>query len=209
MPLRIAYISSTFPDFDGCGTGIYAGYLTQALSGLNHDIHVITSAREEIKNTHARVTMHKVMTDWGLSQAPRMIQTLMQIRPQIIHLNHPTVIAGAKSKFLVNLLPEICATMMKVPFVTTLHEFGQVSRLGKIKLQPLLWGSDAITVTNKYYKNLIEKSLPDSMSKKIEIVDVGTNFSDVIIKKANLPSKSELKEKWGFKNEDCVLGFFG
>src|ERR1022692_278074 len=99
---RVAYISSTYPDYKKCGVGIYAGYLTKALAEQGHDMHVITTALPEIRSNLARVTIHKILESWTLSEVPKLTELFKKIKPDIIHINHPTSIAGKKTKMLVN-----------------------------------------------------------------------------------------------------------
>jgi len=154
---RIAYISSTFPNFNGCGIGSYAGYLTKALAQEGHDIHVITTDIPEILAQFGGVKIHKIIKNWSIGEVPQLSKIFNQIRPDILHINHPTSIAGKKSRVLVNLLPELNKLLWKLPVVTTIHEFKNVSLLGKIKLIPLIWGSDAVTATNDLYAREIRK----------------------------------------------------
>jgi glycosyltransferase involved in cell wall biosynthesis len=202
---RIAFISSTFPDYQGCGTGIYAGYLTAALAQQGHEVHVITSARPEIRATYGKVTVHKVMEHWGLTEIPKLMQVFFQIKPDLIHINHPTAIAGAKTSLLVNLLPEVNRHLWKLPVITTLHEFHNVSVLGKIKVMPLLFASDVITVTNRRYQERVTKYLPAGMWPKVEVVNIGSQF------RSDLPiaDKNEQRAKWNLAPDDLVFGFAG
>ncbi len=207
MSLKIAYITSTFPKYTGCDIGNYAGFLTKALSELNHDVHVITSALPEIENTFGRVTMHKIMQNWGMLEAPRLMQTLMTLKPDIIHLNHPTAIDGANSKFLVNLIPEMAKAILRCPWVTTLHGFENASPLEKFKILPLLMGSDVVTVTNRFYKQQLKKFMPGADDSKVEIVDVGSHFSGT--DDFSFGTKLKVRAHWGLRPDDKVLGFFG
>jgi glycosyltransferase involved in cell wall biosynthesis len=202
---RIAYITSTFPDYKKCGIGIYAGYLTEALAGQGHDVHVVTSSIPEIHPTFGKVTVHKIMPNWNLFDLQKLIQLFYQIRPEIIHINHPTAIAAAKSKVLVNLLPEINRSLWKLPLVTTIHEFPGVSLLGKIKILPMMLSSDVVTVTNQRYKEKMLQFLPNNYARRIQVVDIGA------ILKPNLPdsNKQEQKQRWDLKPDDKVIGFVG
>jgi glycosyltransferase involved in cell wall biosynthesis len=203
---RIAFFSSTFPDFESCGTGIYAGYLTQALSEQDHDVHVITTAIPEIKNTFGRVTVHKALQNWNLFEAPRLVAAVNRIKPDVIHINHPTLIAAAKTKFLVFAFPEMNAALWNFPLITTLHEFPNVSKLGRLKMLPLLMGSDLITVTNEFYKNDLCKFLPAGQRHKIEVVNIGAQWPA-----GGLPiaDRAEQRAKFGLDETDQILGFVG
>jgi glycosyltransferase involved in cell wall biosynthesis len=202
---RIAYISSTFPDFKGCGVGIYAGYLTNSLAQLGHDVHVITSAIPEIRPTFGKVTVHKLLKSWQPTELYRLAEAFHRIRPDIIHINHPTKIAAGKSKVLVNMLPEINRALWRKPLVTTLHEFGRVSLLGKLKILPMLTGSDVITVTSRYYKDVILKFSPKMDPDKIEIVNIGSMFQNALPK----VNRQEQRQRWGLRPDDKVVGFMG
>jgi len=202
---RIAYISSTFPDYQKCGTGIYAGYLTEALAQQGHDVHVITSSIPEIRPTFGKVTVHKALSGWNMPDLPKLMRLFFQIKPDIIHINHPTAIASAKSKVLVNLLPEINRTTWKLPLITTIHEFPNVSLLGKLKIIPMLLSSDVVTVTNRHYKEKMLKYLPANYDRRIQVINLGSQF------KQNLPARTkfEQKQRWDINPDDKVIGFVG
>jgi glycosyltransferase involved in cell wall biosynthesis len=204
MP-RIALISSTFPDYQKCGIGIYAGYLSKALAQQGHDVHVVTSAIPEIRPTFEKVTVHKIMESWNPTDVPRLMKLFHEIRPEIIHINHPTAIAGGKPKLLVNLLPEINKAIWKLPVMTTLHEFPNISLLGKIKDLPLILGSDIVTVTNKFYKKSVANFVGRSQAEKIHVVDIG-----IILDERFQPAERETqRQKYDLKPQDKVLGFVG
>jgi glycosyltransferase involved in cell wall biosynthesis len=202
---RVAFISSTFPDYKNCGVGIYAGYLTRALADQGHDIHVITSAIPEINPTHGKVTIHKILKSWQPTELFKLVELFHRIKPDILHINHPTTIAAGKSKVLVNVLPEINRSLWRLPCITTLHEFGRVSMLGKIKMLPMLTGSDVITVTSEFYKNAIQKFAPKISSGKIQILNVGSMFNNRWL----LGDKLEQRKRWDLNPQDKVVGFMG
>ncbi len=204
MP-RIAFLTSTFPEYKKCGTGIYAAYLTKALSEQGHEVHVVTSAIPEIKASFGRIEIHKVMQTWNPTDLPRLFQALALIKPDIIHINHPTSIAAQKSKILVNLIPEIMRNTTGIPVVTTLHEFNKVSLLGKAKLLPMALSSTAVTVTNDRYDFALKKILPNRFHNKIHIVNIGTMFNE------NLPiaDPNAERQKWDLNPSDKIIGFLG
>ena len=213
---RIAYISSTFPDYQACGTGIYAGYLTEALAQQGHDVHVITTALPEIRAAHGKVTVHKILEKWSLLELPKLLQAFMKIRPDLIHINHPTTIAGAKTKVLVNFLPEVNRLTWRLPLVTTLHEFGNVSMLGKLKIMPMILASDAITVTNEHYRQKVQSFLPEELRDRVHVVNIGSAFKPYLgtgenqmDEKAQGLKKKEQRARWDIKADDQVIGFVG
>lgn len=202
---RIAYITSTYPDYEKCGTGIYAGYLTQALAQQGHEIHIITTAIPEIKNTFGKIQIHKIMKSWNPTDLPRFFQTMAQIQPDLVHINHPTSIAAAKSKVLVNLLPGLIKGTWQIPVVTTIHEFNNLSLLGRLKIMPMLLASEAITVTNEAYKKSLMEHIPEGLHHRINVIDIGALFAPNL----QISSGSKEREKWGLKPTDKVIGFVG
>ncbi len=202
---RIAYISSTFPDYKRCGTGIYAGYITKALAQQGHEVHVITSAIPEIKASYGQVQVHKIIENWSPLEIAKLVQCFRQIRPEIIHINHPTAIAAGKSKVLVNLLPEMNRHLWKLPLVTTLHEFGHVSLLGKLKILPMILQSDGLTVTNQRYAKTIKNFLPKLRRSNVRVIDIGPQFNTSLAR----GDRHQEREKWKIDDDDKVLGFMG
>ncbi len=190
MSLKVVLVSQNFPESGDSFSGNYAGQLSKALSELNHEIHVITTASEKTKNTHGKVTVHKIIQKWGITGLPRLLQTLMQVRPQIIHLNYT-------SNLLMNLLPEVNKTTMSIPLVTTFHELPS-----KLMSIPTLIGSNILTVPNSSLKNQIKK-----YEKKIEVVHEGIFFDQTFLTRPQHVENPRMK--FGIKNDDKVIGFYG
>ena len=209
MP-RIAYISSTFPDYKKCGTGIYASYICQALAQQGHDVHVVTSAIPEIRPTFGKVTVHKIMESWNPLDLPKLVQLFQRIRPEVIHINHPTAIAAQKSKILINMLPDANRAFWKLPLLTTLHEFIHVTLMGKAKLFPLIYSSDLLTVTNQRSHEAVCKILPAPQQAKVRVVNIGSMLNESrLSENLSKNQRREAREKWGLVADDKVVGFVG
>lgn len=176
MPLKIAFLTSTFPQME-FESARFAEQLVQSLAGLTHDVHVVTTASEEIVNTYPRATVHKIIQKWGLTDMPRLFFLLNQLRPDIIHLHHPSELCDSPLKLLPYALIEMNKTMGQSRIITTLHDFKKRSWITKKLYLSLVAGSSLVTVPNEAEKNAIAKILPEA-EKKIEVVDLVKKFAE-------------------------------
>lgn len=202
---RVLYITSTFPDYSKCGTGIYAGYLTRGLSQQGHEIHVLTTSHPDIKASLGKLTIHKTMSTWTFKDTPAFAKVMHMVNPQIVHINHPTALAAGKSQLFVNLIPSIIKSTWGTPIVTTLHEFLNNSTLGKLKVLPLVFGSNAVTVTNRRYKEDLSRFVPPGFSERIKVINIGSQFDE----SRPYGDPVQMRERWKIQSTDLVIGFVG
>lgn len=83
--MKILLITATFPPMSSGGAD-YAFRLCQQLSSRDVDIHVLTSKKTtaiSMDNFHS----YPIMDIWSWSELPRLLQTIRQVKPDVINLH--------------------------------------------------------------------------------------------------------------------------
>jgi glycosyltransferase involved in cell wall biosynthesis len=199
MP-SIAIFSSVFPTDNAGYQSYYLGKLSQALTQQGYEIHVITTANPLIAPTLKKVNVHKIIKSWGLLDL-RMIGPLFQkIRPEIIHIIHPTELATGSAQFFVQALIETNKVLWKLPILATLFNINELSWFEKIKLVPILAQCSEITVPQDHVREEIAKLWPPA-GAKIQIVNIGAKEEEFF---ENLQTQ---KSNWDLTPTDKVICF--
>jgi len=115
--MRILLVSGTYPPMR-CGVGDYTAGLAHAF-GRREDVTVAvltgsgaTGAREE------RVELFPEVRTWKIADAPSILRRIRQWRPDIVHVQYPTLFYGE----IQWVLPAL-ARLVNGPVVQTWHEY--------------------------------------------------------------------------------------
>ena len=89
-----------------------------------------------------------------------------------------------KRNVFIGLLPLVCK-LFKLNIITYLHEYYNYSKIGKLRIFPILLFSDAILTTDQInYDQLIKKNY---LSKsEVSLLSVGSNFRDELFIKSQI-----------------------
>src|ERR1700683_1647140 len=115
---RIAFVTGTFPEHWDCPGAIYSQALASALTQQGHELHIITSAREDILPIYKKTHVHKIMSSWRPFEIYKIISLFKSINPEIMHILFPTQFSTGPTKLLLPLLPETNRLLWKIPCVT-------------------------------------------------------------------------------------------
>jgi glycosyltransferase involved in cell wall biosynthesis len=199
MP-RIAIVTSVYPNYPKSYTSFYAGSLSHALTQQGHDVHIITSAIPEIEATFKKVTVHKIIKSWGILDLRRLGPLFQQIKPDILHVLHPTELARSPSQFFVQALIETNRVLWKLPTLTSLFNFNDLSWFEKLKLAPIIAQSNEITVPQNHIQTEITK-LWNGANQKTHVINVGAKEEEIF-----KPSLQE-RAKWDVGINEKVICF--
>ncbi|MDF9296664.1 glycosyltransferase [Geobacillus stearothermophilus] len=147
--MKILYISGAFPPMK-CGVG---DYLYQLLSEIrkmpNLDISLITSVGciEQMQG----VSIYPIIKRWDFTALPQIIKTVKEIRPDIVHIQYPTI--GYKKYLSPSFLPALLKILGIKKIVQTWHE--PLSKKGLFRYFPnTLVDSIIINVESDYLNKL-------------------------------------------------------
>ncbi len=114
--MKILVITATFPPMTSGGAD-YAFRLCEQLSSRGLDMHVLTSKQAIAINT-ANLHSYPIMDTWSWSELPRLLQTIQQVKPDVINLHfggilyndHPMI--GFSATFAKWILPKVRFVML-------------------------------------------------------------------------------------------------
>jgi len=195
--MKIALITGSFPNHP-CGVGDYTARLAEQLALKGATVYVLTTDRPEIQTLdNDRVKVIKAVPSWRLIQLPRLLRRLIEIRPDVVHIQYPT--RGYGRHLLVPFFPIAHRLLFrKTPLVVTLHEFSLAHWLRKISQIFLISLSDnVITPDDRERRSLLGWS--KSLAFRSRVIPIGANIESA----TDRPAGSSIRLK------DPYLVYFG
>lgn len=144
--MRVAMITGSYPPM-ACGVGDYTAQLVCCLSNAGMEVEVFSSFH------------------WGISGFARLARAIHQFRPDIIHIQYPTVGYGK------GLLPQLLSVAM-APCVVTLHEASQVHWLRQFSLFPFALRARRIVMTSEFERDYVVKAAP-WVRPRLQVIRIG------------------------------------
>ncbi len=126
-------VTGTWPP-QACGVGDYTHRLCLALADIGIDVRVVHPPA------------------WGLHRLPRILSLIDQVRPDLIHLQYPTIRYGA------SIVPQ--AIMSVRPGVVTIHEASQARLPRQVSLLPYTVRARALIFTNPFEETFARRWAP-------------------------------------------------
>lgn len=143
-----------------CGVGDYLHRLLSEMGKIpNLDIYLITSTG--CVGQMQGVSIYPIIKHWDFTAIPQMVKTVKEIRPNIVHIQYPTI--GYKKYLFPSFLPVLLRLLGVKKIVQTWHE--PLSKKGLFRYFPnTLVDSIIINVESDYlnklpsfYANLLKK----------------------------------------------------
>jgi glycosyltransferase involved in cell wall biosynthesis len=200
---KIAIITGRFPP-QRSAVGDYALRLGEALAAGGAEVCVLASpvAREPV--FPEGVTVIPVSTGWGVRGAWQVINILRRQRPQVVNLQYvPQMYNRYGIALPVALLPLAVRCLLRLPVVTTCHEFiGGAPRTLKAALLQIcyavqtlliLLGSRGVVVPAELHlENLQTYYRP--LARKARLIPVGSNIP--VQRRASVGESSAQSKIW-------------
>lgn len=149
--MHVAFVSSVPPA--ACGVADYTAHLVEALARKG----ILTSV---IQGEH-----------WGLWSLGELWRRVNDVRPDILHIQYPTVAYGSG----LGPLALIWRAARTVPVAVTVHEFSQAHPLRRIAVMGLASGAHHVVFTNPFERGALTKWLPQVWSRS-SVVPIGSNI---------------------------------
>ena len=199
MIVRVLIVTGAYPPVK-CGVGDYTYHLAEAISVIpGIEVGILTSSGLEVSMNSSRVSVFRVMSNWGFRSAMQVKRIANEFRPDIVHIQYPT--QGYHGK-LTKYLP-LMFRFLGLPVVQTWHE--HFIGCGALGWQNLLSCDSLIYVR----PDLIQK-LPVWVRKwlgKTPVVYV-PNASTIPVSKLNAAQLQNIKQELsGGKPIVCFFGF--
>ncbi|MGL5416402.1 MAG: glycosyltransferase [Clostridium sp.] len=185
MKRKVLMITGSFPK-DKCGVGDYSSLLTEELE-KKIDVKVLTSTKNLMKKD-----INNSIDSWKLSNIFKILKEVNGMKRDIVHIQYPTI--GYGKSIGINILP-LFLRIKGYKVITTIHEYSDNSKLGKIRtgLSALL-SNETIVVDERYKDDMLKNFW--LKNKKINYVNIASNIP-----------KSKKKKEPHLENK--VMGYFG
>ncbi len=146
--MKIAMVTGSYPP-DACGVGDYTARLVKEMQSFGARVTVVTHDGWNLKNTIA------------------LARKIHSIKPDIIHIQYPTV--GYAGGFA----PEMLCMLFSC--VVTLHEISWMHVKGKLRLVPFFLRAQYIIVTSSYEREYVLKRFP-WLTGRCSVISVGSSI---------------------------------
>lgn len=147
---QVAFLAGAYPP-RGCGAEDYTALLAEALERDGLDARVFAAER------------------WSLAGARRLSVDISRFRPDVLHVQYPTMGYGK------SLAPQALALLAgRTPLVTTLHEFSTSHVLRKVADLPFALRSQALVFTNEHERRRSSSWFPWT-GKRSLVIPIGSN----------------------------------
>lgn len=145
--LKVCMVSGSAPP-DACGVGDYTHKLAEALRGAGVDVDLVK---------------HPL----GLLDAPGVSRTLAAARPDVVHIQYPTVGFGA------HLGPSLLSVLR--PCVVTVHEASRLHLLRRLAMTPFSLRSPRLIFTTHHERAYAGSRLPWIRGRS-SVIPVGSSI---------------------------------
>lgn len=140
--MKVLILSGTYPPLK-CGVGAYSLLFMEALKKKGIEVQLLTS-----QGALKAEGVYPEIKVWKMSALPQIIEFIQKLKPNIIDLQYPTI--AYRRKIFANLLPFLLRLKgIKIPIVTTFHEFTEVGYPGKLRSLLLILLSQHVILKNK------------------------------------------------------------
>ena len=198
--MKLCVITGTLPPAK-CGVGDYSEALYSALiKNYDVDLDIITSKGNKYDGTS--LDIHDIVEKWEFSNLKVILHKIKQINPDLIHIQYPTSAYG-KNVFI-NILPVILK-FKGYKLVSTIHEYSDNSKIGKIRIWPNILLSDSIIVVDEQYINDIRK-MYIFKNKYIKFINIGSNIPKASI---SMEERIDIRNKIIQGKHSNIMSYFG
>jgi len=150
-PPRIALVTGSVPPAP-CGVGDYTAHLAAGLADLGLDVQIVSGTR------------------WGIFEYRRLADRLNALRPDIVHIQYPTIGYG------LGLAPQTLAMLYSpAPVVVTVHEFTLAHPLRKLAVLAFAPRSALLIFVSDHERSAYVRASPAARHKS-EVVKLASNI---------------------------------
>lgn len=213
MSLKIGIVTGEYPPHQG-GVGDFTREIAHALADLGHEVHVITHKDATLSK---KIEVHPIIRSWNLQPLILIRSLASQLKLDLINIQYQAAAYGMTPP--IHFLPLVAG----VPCVMTFHDlrvpylFPKAGALRWQAVMLLMKTSRGVIVTNPEDRSTLEKNLWNAddadqtlknADKKLIEIPIGSNIK--VNPKLQTPSsKVESRRKYGIRENDLVIGYFG
>lgn len=198
----IGLICGSWPPIK-CGIGDYSYRLSHELARLGYKVVVLTDKKASATTENKNITVWPIIQSWQPAALLTLLEQLKQNRVSIVNLQYPTQQYGRVSA--VDWLPFFVHRQLRLPVITTIHEFSTYRRLGRWRVLAMAKASQAVIVPSLENVDLIRQTAP-GLVDRLHHIPLGPNIEP------NLPPDFDRKvwrAQHGLNPQTLSLVYFG
>lgn len=200
--MRVLFVTGSFPPMH-CGVGDYTCGLAAALAAEGVKVGVLTSRAGRPAAEHAGVEVMPVVDAWTLRELPCVRRAVRQWRPDIVHIQSPTL--GYGRAHMPTMLPLLCS-LAGFRIAQTWHETRKSLTAGA-----LLWllcqipVAGGVVVVRPQLEDMMPPLLRSAFRGKIRRFIPNSS----IMPRASLTDgdRRQIRERWGRAGADLLVYF--
>lgn len=191
-----------------CGVGDNTYELSKRLADLGHQVDVITSKGADENFPHENVRIHPVMGGWSVFYGGSILKRILQIEPDVIHLQYPS--KGYGKGFAPSLLGmQLKARKLTSPYIITLHEFSHAHALRKAAIMLLLSEVSMVLFPSIQERGALLFRFKTLSKKQSRVIPIGPvlpeDYDNFKIKLED--NKENLKRKWDVPEDGVIVNY--
>lgn len=165
--MKVILVCGSYPP-KVCGVADYTIALARALVAQGVDTEIWTSVGMD-EQAVPKVSARAVFLGWGVKDVRGLLPQISIAQPDIVHIQFPAEIYHGA--FGVHVLP-LLLNRMKIPVITTLHEYCRAPRGGRAKQILNILFSRSVIVTNEQDELLVGRW----GGGKVRRIPIGSNI---------------------------------
>lgn len=195
--MRLAIICGSYPPIkDGVADWMHKLVSLMSKDSDVTDVLLITSLGARV-NTPA--VQYMLVEKWGLGDIVKILRKMVTFRPDIVHIEYPTVNYGRH--VAINMLPMLCRLLIrKTRLLLVLHEYLVYTWRGKMRILLMAAFSDGLIFTDPRNRS----ALPSWCKRDKVIAEVGVPPQIPV----DTTKRSRVTKADSSKGE-CVFGYWG
>jgi glycosyltransferase involved in cell wall biosynthesis len=203
--MKILLVSGSFPPMH-CGVGDYTSMLAAALGRRKDaEVAVLTHVLARLPDSEVPYVLLSVADGWRVSETLRIVRTIREWTPDVIHFQFP----GQGYGHLQWMLPSIFR-MLYIPVFVTLHEYfpvsGFESLLSALLNLPNLCVANGVAVTRGNYHDLVPSIYSRVLRRKaVRHITIASNIPTVTIDEQE---RERMRNLYG-NPPGALLSYFG
>jgi glycosyltransferase involved in cell wall biosynthesis len=201
MKGKLGLVCGSWPAIK-CGIGDFSYRLAVELRRQGYPVVVITDRSASATDVPG-VEVLPAISSWGCGNLPQLLEIIRQANVACINLQYPTQLYGRVSA--IDLLPLMVRWRLRLPVVTTLHEYTSYHRMGRMRVQFLARASTATIIPDPANLNALATDVPGIRSK-LHHVPLGPTIEP------SLPAgydRTTWRTTHGVAPRTLVLAYFG
>ena len=168
--MKITMIAGGYPNLPD-GIGDHAYRITLELVRQGHQVSIITKKNPKIMESPSPDhQVFPVMPLWTKEYRNLLIEKIQETKPDIVHIQYPS--RSLERNLLLQTLP-FFLRKLKIPTITTLHEYSDVHILRRLSILLLAHLADTVLITTQFEYDKLMRRLP-WIKKKSKLVNIGS-----------------------------------